>query len=522
MISIDQWRVIIGGYNASPVWHRSSIVSTKARLSNKCDQESKNRCFGKRYCGSVTNHKTLIKLNHLSLVQKVLTIANILIFVCTPYLKIERETASVETYQATQQSDLTQRAANQFHEVFPSYKNGPYCEHIIEAKASYILLRTVIETKLVIGNIEREPGPTFFEKSICGSFDQSHPKFGNNRGMQCASIALYSLAFSSIKRPDRWTKENFDSLLEFGNAFFSSLNIPRYLGSEDLPKRVPILKHGIVAFSSIKRPDRWTKENFDSLLEFGNAFFSSLNIPRYLGSEDLPKRVPILKHGIDIEYTFNTYGILTTPTECKQQLNKFIVDNVKGNTGFLMWIGEVTISVMFQQQSLGRLAGTPSLIVIDSHCRNELGETSDIGASILMTFSTADNFVQYIVNTYVQQASAKGYQLQFTKCLCTLTSGQCHYISHKHVSLEKQEAQKVRDKERFHLAYIRKREGILQNQKLHYSTMNTVRKTTLLDKAKERYKGMDNVKKKSLLDKLKLRHRKMHIILRCIKSWVLD
>ena len=148
------------------------------------------------------------------------------------------------------------------------------------------LYKTIIDWAflmiLLCNDVETHPGP-LFEKAISGSFDQSHPKFGINRGKQCASIALYS-----------------------------------------------------VAFSSIKRVERWTKENLDSLLEFGNDFYTSLNIPRYLGSEDLPKRVPILQHGVNIDYTFNTYGILSASEEHIQQLNKFISDNIENNTGFLM------------------------------------------------------------------------------------------------------------------------------------------------------------------------------------------
>ena len=119
---------------------------------------------------------------------------------------------------------------------------------------------------LLCNDVETHPGP-FFERAISGSFDQSHPKFGINRSKQCAGIALYS-----------------------------------------------------VAFSTIKRVERWTKENLDSLLEFGNDFFASLNIPRFLGSEDLPKRAPILQHGVNIDYTFNTYSILSASEERTQQL----------------------------------------------------------------------------------------------------------------------------------------------------------------------------------------------------------
>ena len=267
---------------------------------------------------------------------------------------------------------------------------------------------------LLCNDVEPHPGP-FFEKAISGFFYQSHPNFGINRGKQCASIALYS-----------------------------------------------------VAFSTVKRVERWMKENLDSLLEFGDDFFTSLNIPRFLGSEDLPKRVPILQHGVNIDYTFNTYGILSASEEHTQQLNQFISNNIKGNTGFLMWIGEVTIGIMFQQpwSPVGNTTVSTPLVVIDSHSRNERGEISDTGASILMTFSTVNSFVQYIVNTYIQQISLKAYQLQFVHCKCTLTSGQCCYVCSKHVSLEQKKVRKAQDKERIHVAYTQRKEVILKKTEI--------------------------------------------------------
>ena len=144
--------------------------------------------------------------------------------------------------------------------------------------------------------------------------------------------------------------------------------------------------------------------------------------------------------------------------------------------------------------------------MIDSHCRNERGEISDTGASILMTFSTVENFVQYMIGTYIQQISLKAYQLQFVKCICTLTSGQCHYVSKKHVSLEQKKAQKAQDKKRVHLAYTKRKDEILKKRKLEYSVIDHEKNRALLNKAKEKYKGMDDIAKISLLDKKKRVH----------------
>ena len=176
-----------------------------------------------------------------------------------------------------------------------------------------------------------------------------------------------------------------------------------------------------------------------------------------------------------------------------------------------MWIGDVTTGIMFQRpwSPVGNITVSTPLMVIDSHSRNERGEISDTGASILMTFSTVNNFVQYIINTYIQQISLKAFQLQFVHCKRTLTSGQCRYVCSKHVSLEQNKVRKAQDKERIHVAYTQRKDAILKKRKLKYSVIDGERKRALLNKAKEKYRTIDNMAKISLLDKIKLRYKRM-------------
>ena len=75
---------------------------------------------------------------------------------------------------------------------------------------------SVIKLKLLLIslNVHPHPGPEF-TNVICGTFNQlNNHKFGNVAGKQCCAIALYSLAFSTIKDVWYWQSATLDSILE--------------------------------------------------------------------------------------------------------------------------------------------------------------------------------------------------------------------------------------------------------------------------------------------------------------------
>ena len=73
-----------------------------------------------------------------------------------------------------------------------------------------------------------------------GSFNQGHQKFGSIAGLQCCAIALYSIAFSVLKRVKYWSSDTLDSINEQGSMFYKTLGKEEYLGVEDLPDVINI------------------------------------------------------------------------------------------------------------------------------------------------------------------------------------------------------------------------------------------------------------------------------------------
>ena len=137
-----------------------------------------------------------------------------------------------------------------------------------------------------------------FYQIACCSFSQGHFKFGDFGGRQCSVIVLYSQAFIIIKN---------------------------------------------VAY--------WKSDDLDSILEIGTDLYKSIGKDEYLASEDLPSVAKILAEPVDVNFGFNSRGILSWDKFHQNILKDFIWSNIEFaenvlNTGFLLWLSDFTISVV--------------------------------------------------------------------------------------------------------------------------------------------------------------------------------
>ena len=152
----------------------------------------------------------------------------------------------------------------------------------------------------LLNDIEMNPGPEM-ERVVAGSFHQSNEKFGNLAGRQCCAISLYGLTFSTIKD----------------------------------------VKH-------------WTRNTLDSVVEHGTSLCDKIGKYKFLAVEDLPSVVEIFDEPINVEFKFNSHGILSRKKGSMDILKDMIHRNVEvtGNTcdnGFLLWLSENCVSVMVKK-----------------------------------------------------------------------------------------------------------------------------------------------------------------------------
>ena len=94
----------------------------------------------------------------------------------------------------------------------------------------------------------------------------------------------------------------------------------------------------------------------------------------------------------------------------------------KLNTGFLLMLSEVTVSVIIKRQSFG--PNTLKLAVLDSHGRDKDGRISSDGMSVLMSFDDVSSFKHYVSQTYLDRQNSEyllPYQIQFIHCTSSMT-----------------------------------------------------------------------------------------------------
>ena len=97
-------------------------------------------------------------------------------------------------------------------------------------------------------------------------------------------------------------------------------------------------------------------------------------------------------------------------------------DETKLNTGFLLMLSEVTVSVIIKRQSFS--PDTSRLVVLDSHGREKDGKISSDGMSVLMFLDDVSSFIHYVGQTYLDTRNSEyllPYQIQFVHCSSSMT-----------------------------------------------------------------------------------------------------
>ena len=95
----------------------------------------------------------------------------------------------------------------------------------------------------------------------------------------------------------------------------------------------------------------WTRDTLDSVVENGTSLHNKIGKYEFLAAEELPNVVEIFDEPINVEFKYNSHGILSREKGNMDILKDMIRRNVEvtGNTcdsGFLFWLSENCVSVM--------------------------------------------------------------------------------------------------------------------------------------------------------------------------------
>ena len=92
-------------------------------------------------------------------------------------------------------------------------------------------------SQLTREGIESNPGPRNYaiKKALLASHHQGHSRYRDSAGMQCTSIAYFSIICSAVKRVGLWKLFDLDIILAQGNELFKSVGINKPLAVDELP-----------------------------------------------------------------------------------------------------------------------------------------------------------------------------------------------------------------------------------------------------------------------------------------------
>ena len=201
------------------------------------------------------------------------------------------------------------------------------------------------------GDVESNPGPSPALKIIFGSFNQGDIfRFGETAGSQCGCNSLLAICWASVKRVSVWKTWDLDNVLESGDKLYKNIGIHRSLSLDDLPHKVELYGH----------------------------------------------QIQVLK-------LKNEYGILS-----RENNTDFIQESMRNcedtGNGVLFLTNGYTCANIWSKQNY---------FLFDSHGHNEKGLMAGDGRSILLGFRCTNDLQKYIRDLYLGDAEEAQYELQY-------------------------------------------------------------------------------------------------------------
>ena len=171
-----------------------------------------------------------------------------------------------------------------------------------------------------------------------------------------------------------------------------------------------------MSFSEIKSVSHWTPQNIDSIIEYSDQLYKSLNLDQFLAPQDLPLTVNIRSIEVHHQFAYFHQTFFKNSIQSKVCWRNLLDEHFKKHA--LFWISQNTVAL---------IKGANSICLFDSHSWDCNGKISDNELYILMTFSNSTTLLNYICDTYLQETDCTGMlvQIQFMLVQTISSSTQC-------------------------------------------------------------------------------------------------
>ena len=163
-----------------------------------------------------------------------------------------------------------------------------------------------------------------------------------------------------------------------------------------------------VCWSLIKSTSRWDSNGW--ILRKVDELFKSLNKFKLLGAEDLPTKIEIYSHSVDIALLDNRTGEITS------SIYMTSIGDIVGNyynlgNGALLIINGYALEVIWRKNCF---------FLFDSHSKNSSGNICQNGTSVLLKLETLSKLQEYVKDIYYVGLKHETlyFQMQFINLLC--------------------------------------------------------------------------------------------------------
>ena len=256
-----------------------------------------------------------------------------------------------------------------------------------------------------------------------------------------------------------------------------------------------------ICFSVVKACTYWNSQTLEAIIDHGNEFYKEqFSCPdESLCLRKFPNKLQIYDATIDVVFT------------AQKLFQNFILDNTRGNTGFIIWFSNYCASCIFQHNSKTK---SIKYYLIIFHSDGTLDE--------FQTVSDSNFLLQVLANTVTKINTTNNlevaYIIRFLNCYSNLSSTLRQKVLRKHKSSKQKNslAEKRREsyanmepsaKRKYLVSKAEwyksldpaKKEKFLSDRAEWYKSVTAAEKEKRMSDRAERYKSLDPAEKEKLL-----------------------
>ena len=249
-----------------------------------------------------------------------------------------------------------------------------------------------------------------------------------------------------------------------------------------------------ICFSVVKACTYWNSQTLEAIIDHGNEFYrEQFSCPdENLCLRKFPNKLQIYDATIDVVFTAQKEGIFSCASSSSKLFQNFILDNTRGNTGFIMWFSNYCASCIFQHNSKTK---SNKYYLIIFHSDGTLDEFQTVNDSNFLLQALANTVTNFNTTNNLEVA----YIIRFLHCYSNLPSTLRQKVLRKHKSNRQKNLLADKRRESYANMEPSAKRKYLVSKAEWYKSLDPTEKEKLLSDGAEWYKSLDPAKKEQLL-----------------------